>query len=1765
MTKHFQRISKKKADQFLSIVKIDPNKNPRELTSEEIRRIIHDGFLRSKPDEKKVKKEKTKSEKRFTFQSPEGSALSPLTSENLEKGLKERVNPDFVAAVTRPAAAYAGHPFIVEAALAYGGNLKSGVTIYRYANRIPLLFGAGNDVISKVIHKEVEWKTYKLNIDNNPLAIAVSVVSTKIPFPETSKEYVADVDEIRDEITKALQALGRQARTFLSRVERARRERKRSSQFEKWASITLQNLFDITLEDSTILPVDVTSEAEKIEKALMTGYPLIIERKCPVSSPISNVGHWVEPTIEKNLSKKWIKSAFDFLATPTETLANITEFKPDRLEQVKRDSIKMFSQSPDAPNIAQLEWVDPELESYLNKKWVRTLYDFIVTPNQTIALIPGIGAKLVEYTKQEILKSLNEETSRSLSEIPWVDQELLIKLKNQEIYSLFDLVTSPSSRLSFISELNYVLIEKEKKRIMETFQDPQKDIHEIDWMDTYIENVLREMGINKISEFLLFSTHELESIDRLVLTIIDNSKQRLITQISQEDILPLSQFEWYTQEIDKKFVKRKILTRLDFLLYPTSHLARDKDLVPNIIQYVKEKIVQDLNNTQPKSLSEMIWIEPSTKNELEERGIRTIYDFLTTDVQELSKIKGLTISQIKRIKTNIGTDLNILKFKGMDFTDEELKKLKSHHIFSIEDLYFSKKRLLKALNDSDRKKIEPIYDAFDAHIGTLSEIIPQAKITLSQFGINSIIEFLIWPKNELEQLGIISKEIDLLKKTLDISEILENKEKGIPLNYLALDSKNLKNLEKRGIYTLEDAYFTSKENLERFKVDLEAIQKIRETLNAPITMLPSLKPHLEIIEKLLKNGIATIILFILSPLDSLQEITNLPKEDIVKLRNIHINPLKIQQEKTKLGTLIPLGIGFDNKELKALEQAGILTVDELFILSKEQFEVREILWEKINRVKEILESPVMIMENIPVHAIRKLVNNGVSTIFQFLYWSDEELTKATGLDSKQLNQVKKELRIKKGIPIDTLSRLDPSARRILSEIDINTLEEVVVITKEMYELPSDSWKVIQNIKAVLNSPVSLIGELYVKSSDTIASLVQKGVRSILAFLYWPDEDLAEITGIKQESITSIKSNLNFLKIEEFLNSPLSYIPTFRFSFPEAIDMLHDAEITTIKQFLQMPGLSIQELTQLSIQEIDKIKDFLNPLEIEEIRDKYTIPLSTLATSSKKEIKSTIKKLKKLGILTYEELIPLCEDDVSEERIEWSIIEETQNILDLPIHIIPHLSKEYRKDLETEGITTIEKLIYWPNQRLLSLLKKSNEEIQKLKSQIDLKLIKEITETPITLLLPSELIDPLSEADIKTVQEFLLCPNATLATITHLSKKKLNALKQNIDLQQIRIILELPESLDASLDLEEILAEVVSYIVDTIIKDTKLSLIKDVPKEVEPDILKNFNDISQNRVKISLNNIERELNASLSVEKKGQVSVKTLRRIIKEEVALASEDFSQKVKDNFKKHMAKSSEYLIEESFDALKIKVLKETEKQIMKEFSEAFKEKFVALKEEAIRNAVEQIKAEIKSKDIEITERIHDKIQNKLKDVATAEINDFVKNNFQKQIIDTLREKAMKIVEKEFTKKFIKETTIKITEDLKPSVILQIEEMIQKKFEEEKWDEIIEILQNSINEKAIINHAIKNSINDMKLNALKLENIKEELIEEIAHKFDPPIQKAVIIALKSVRSEFITPLKRSKKSKISAEKMNEITMDTEERIKKKLTERVTEKTKQNG
>lgn len=64
---------------------------------------------------------------------------------NLRLGIMKELLPEMVATHQGSVGVHAGHAFIVEAAVSVGGrNIKPGLNIFRFANRIPLLFEVGD-------------------------------------------------------------------------------------------------------------------------------------------------------------------------------------------------------------------------------------------------------------------------------------------------------------------------------------------------------------------------------------------------------------------------------------------------------------------------------------------------------------------------------------------------------------------------------------------------------------------------------------------------------------------------------------------------------------------------------------------------------------------------------------------------------------------------------------------------------------------------------------------------------------------------------------------------------------------------------------------------------------------------------------------------------------------------------------------------------------------------------------------------------------------------------------------------------------------------------------------------------------------------------------------------------------------------------------------------------------------------------------------------------------------------------------------------------------------------------------------------------------------------------------------------------------------------------------------------------------------------------------------------------------------------------------
>eukprot|EP00177_Eucheuma_denticulatum_P008854 GFKZ01016072.1.p1 GENE.GFKZ01016072.1~~GFKZ01016072.1.p1 ORF type:complete len:719 (-),score=110.52 GFKZ01016072.1:1545-3701(-) len=130
------------------------------------------------------------------FDMPDGKCLSPAGEYNLRLGITKELKPDMVATHAEPADVFEGHPFIVEAGVALGGTgMKPGLNIFRFANRIPLLFEGGNDVVTKTARDNIRWSSYKISPTTERIGVICSIVSTKVPFKGTGKEYIGDDSE----------------------------------------------------------------------------------------------------------------------------------------------------------------------------------------------------------------------------------------------------------------------------------------------------------------------------------------------------------------------------------------------------------------------------------------------------------------------------------------------------------------------------------------------------------------------------------------------------------------------------------------------------------------------------------------------------------------------------------------------------------------------------------------------------------------------------------------------------------------------------------------------------------------------------------------------------------------------------------------------------------------------------------------------------------------------------------------------------------------------------------------------------------------------------------------------------------------------------------------------------------------------------------------------------------------------------------------------------------------------------------------------------------------------------------------------------------------------------------------------------------------------------------------------------------------------------------------------------------------------------------
>jgi DNA topoisomerase-6 subunit B len=218
----FSRISPAVAASICQMAKVNPKTPAERINGEDLERLHH-------------------ALGQVKVMAPPATAVVPIGEALLIEGLKRRFpRADFYASTTRPPSVYRGNPFVVEAGLAFGGDLPLDelAEIMRFANRVPLQYQPKACAISEAVY-QTNWRGYELqqskgSLPQAPMAIAVHLASVWVPFTSEAKEAVAQYDELLKEMKLAIQECGRKLAAHVRARAHAEGEMKRRGIFERY-------------------------------------------------------------------------------------------------------------------------------------------------------------------------------------------------------------------------------------------------------------------------------------------------------------------------------------------------------------------------------------------------------------------------------------------------------------------------------------------------------------------------------------------------------------------------------------------------------------------------------------------------------------------------------------------------------------------------------------------------------------------------------------------------------------------------------------------------------------------------------------------------------------------------------------------------------------------------------------------------------------------------------------------------------------------------------------------------------------------------------------------------------------------------------------------------------------------------------------------------------------------------------------------------------------------------------------------------------------------------------------------------------------------------------------------------------------------------------------------------------------------------------------------------------------------------------------------
>ena len=211
----FQQVGKRTAQRFLQFMNMDHKRTMGTFQRDDLSRLSialqqFDGFNR-----------------------PESNCLSTIGKNEFLGSVKKTYGLELGYYTSSIPSEWDGHPFIIECVLATSESFPSNdiPTLYRFANRVPLLYDAIDDVFTKVL-KRINWSKYGVS-PANPTALFLHFCSTRVPYNAAGKQSISSHSSIDTESLSLFRELGRQLSKVIGKQNRNTRDKKKHHQFRK--------------------------------------------------------------------------------------------------------------------------------------------------------------------------------------------------------------------------------------------------------------------------------------------------------------------------------------------------------------------------------------------------------------------------------------------------------------------------------------------------------------------------------------------------------------------------------------------------------------------------------------------------------------------------------------------------------------------------------------------------------------------------------------------------------------------------------------------------------------------------------------------------------------------------------------------------------------------------------------------------------------------------------------------------------------------------------------------------------------------------------------------------------------------------------------------------------------------------------------------------------------------------------------------------------------------------------------------------------------------------------------------------------------------------------------------------------------------------------------------------------------------------------------------------------------------------------------------